>query len=262
MLRSFKRMVFIAAVCGAVLGGTTLGAVPANAGEGPEVKLLDTSFPFDGIFGTYDRASLQRGLQIYTEVCSTCHGLYELSYRNIKALGYTDDQVKAYAAQHQVPDLNDAGVVVQRPARPSDKFVRPFPNAKAAAAANGGAVPPDLALIVKAREGGARYIYSLMQGFKTPPADVKVPEGKYYNEYFPGHVIAMPPPLADGTVTFADGTPNKLEQEAKDIASFLEWASEPELEARHRLGVKVILFLLALTGILIVAKKRIWADVH
>ena len=257
----FRRVVLsLAAVAATLMFVAAVGG--AQAAE-EETKLLSTEYPFNGMLGTYDHASLQRGLQIYTEVCSTCHGLYELSYRNLKELGYTEDQVKAYAAQHQVPDLNDQGTVVQRNALPSDKFVRPFPNEKAARAANGGAYPPDLGLIVKAREGGPNYVYSLMQGFRDPPpAGVTVPDGRYYNVYFPGHMIGMPPPLQDGTVTFADGTPNNLAQEAKDIASFLQWASEPELEVRHRMGLKIIIFLVVLSGFLYIAKRNIWADVH
>jgi ubiquinol-cytochrome c reductase cytochrome c1 subunit len=228
-----------------------------------EAKLLQTEFPFYGVFGTYDQATLQRGFQIYKEICSNCHGLYELSYRNMQALGYTPDQVKSLASQYQVTDgPNDNGDVFQRRAIPSDPFVRPFANEQAARAANNGAFPPDLAMIVNARKGGPYYVYSLMQGFTNPPAGVAVPQGMYYNEYFPGHLIAMPPPLTDGAVTFADGAPNDLRHEAYDIASFLQWASDPTLNERHRMGVKVILFLLVTSLILYLTKRKIWAAVH
>ena len=229
-----------------------------------ETPLPQVSFSFEGPFGTLDKAAAQRGLQIYTEVCSTCHGLYEQSYRNIEELGYSEEQAKAYAAQHQVPDINDNGEAIQRPARPSDKFVRPFPNEKAARAANNGAYPPDLALITKSREGGVNYVYSLLQGYKDAPADVKLADGQYYNIYFTagGEKIGMPQPLTDGAVTFEGGAPNDLKSEAHDVATFLAWAAEPEQDARKRLGVRVMLFLIVLTGALYYAKRKIWADVH
>ena len=238
---------------------------PARAQEGAEAPpLLDAGFSFRGAFGTIDKASAQRGLQIYKEVCSNCHGLYEMSYRNIAALGYSDEQVKNFAAQFQVNDLNDDGAVIQRPAKPSDKFVRPFPNEKAARAANNGAYPPDLALITKSREGGVNYVYSLLQGYKEAPADVKLADGQYYNIYFTagGQKIGMPQPLTDGAVTFEGGAPNDLKSEAHDVATFLAWAAEPEADARKRLGVRVMLFLIVLTGALYYAKRKIWADVH
>jgi ubiquinol-cytochrome c reductase cytochrome c1 subunit len=242
-----------------------LAAPVAHAQEAAaEPELLKGDWSFSGIFGTIDKASAQRGLQIYKEVCSNCHGLYEMSYRNIAALGYSDEQVKNFAAQFQVPDLNDDGAVVQRPAKPSDKFVRPFPNEKAARAANNGAYPPDLALIEKSREGGANYVYSLLQGYKEAPADVKLADGQYYNIYFAagGQKIGMPQPLTDGAVTFEGGAPNDLKSEAHDVATFLAWAAEPEQDARKRLGVRVMLFLIVLTGALYYAKRKIWADIH
>jgi len=179
-------------------------------------------------------------------------------------LGYSDEQVKNFAAQYQVADTNDDGAVIQRPAKPSDKFVRPFPNEKAARAANNGAYPPDLALIEKSREGGADYVYSLLQGYKDAPADVKLSDGQYYNIYFSagGQKIGMPQPLTDGAVTFADGAPNDLKSEAHDIATFLAWAAEPETDARKRLGARVMLFLIILTGALYYSKRKIWAKVH
>jgi ubiquinol-cytochrome c reductase cytochrome c1 subunit len=245
----------------AVAASAALSVAPAAfAEEGP--ALLDGKFSFDSMLGTIDMASAQRGLQIYTEVCSTCHALKELSYRNIAELGYTEEQVKAYASQHKVPDLKDDGTPMERPAVPSDRFVHPFPNDLAARAANNGALPPDLALIVKARHGGADYVYSLLQGYQDPPAGMKMNEGMNYNKFFPGNQIAMPQPLTDGAVKYADGTKATLEQEAHDVTTFLEWAAEPELNERKQLGVKVLIFLVVMAGILYVAKRKVWHDVH
>jgi len=260
-----RRFLFGAAL--AVTAAVSLPlAIPAAQAqdEAAEPALLKADWSFSGIFGTVDKAAAQRGLQIYKEVCSNCHGLYEMSYRNIAALGYSEEQVKNFAAQFQVNDLNDEGSVIQRPAKPSDKFVLPFPNERAARAANNGAYPPDLALIVKAREGGVEYIYSLMQGYHDAPANVKLADGQYYNIYFTagGQKIGMPQPLTDGAVAFADGAPNDLKSEAYDVATFLAWAAEPEQDARKRLGVRVMLFLIVLTGALYYAKRKIWADVH
>jgi ubiquinol-cytochrome c reductase cytochrome c1 subunit len=257
-----RRMVFGAtALALGVIAVSSLVAPAAQAEEG-QAPLLDAGFGFRGPFGTLDKASAQRGLQIYKEVCSNCHGLYELSYRNIAALGYTADEVKAFAADSQVDDLDDKGQPVKRKARPSDRFVRPFPNDAAAREANNGALPPDLALIAKSRKGGPDYVYSLLQGYGPTPAGVTMGDGLNYNKFFPGHQIAMPQPLTDGAVTFADGTPNTLAQEAKDIATFLEWAAEPEADQRKEMGWWVVLFLVPLTGLLYAVKRRVWADLH
>lgn len=255
-----RRFLIGAALAVTALVATPIVSSPAMAED--EAPLLNGNFTFDGPFGTFDIPAAQRGLQIYKEVCSNCHGLYELSYRNLAALGYNEDQIKAFAGAYQVPDLNDDGEVVQRAARASDRFVKPFPNEKAARAANNGAYPPDLALIVRAREGGANYVYSLLQGYKDAPAGFKMADGTFYNTYFSGHQIKMPQPLQDGAVTFADGSPNTLRDEAKDIVTFLAWAAEPELAERHRLGQHVMLFLIVLAGLLFYAKQRIWSDLH
>jgi ubiquinol-cytochrome c reductase cytochrome c1 subunit len=217
---------------------------------------------FDGFFGTFDRAALQRGFQIYSEVCSACHSMNLMHYRDLSALGYTDDEIKAIAAQKQVNDLNDQGEVIQRPAQPADAFVAPYPNEKAARAAHNGALPPDLTLITKAREGGPDYCFAILTGFQTAPADFKLQDGMNYNVYFPGHQIAMPQPLADNTVTFADGTPSTLPQEAHDVCTFLTWAGEPTMEERKETGAKVILFLLAMTFVTYCAKRKVWSDLH
>jgi ubiquinol-cytochrome c reductase cytochrome c1 subunit len=219
---------------------------------------------FEGVFGTYDEAALQRGFQVYKEVCSACHPVKHLYYRDLTEIGYTDDQVKGVAAQAQVTDgPNDQGEMFQRPGRPSDPFAAPFANDQAARAANNGALPPDLSLIVKAREGGPDYVYAILTGFKDAPADVKLNPNMNYNEYFPGHQIGMPPPLtADGQLTFADGTKATIPQMAHDVVTFLAWASEPNLNERHRTGAKVILFLVIAAGIFYAAKRKIWADLH
>lgn len=246
----------------AVFGVGALLSSPAAHAEDETAPLLKGNFTFDGMFGTIDKASAQRGFQVYKEVCAACHGLYEVSYRNLEGLGYTEDQVKAVAAEAQVTDIGDDGQPMQRPGKPSDRFVRPFPNEKAARAANNGAYPPDLALMAKARKGGPDYIFSLLQGFRDPPADVKMGANMNYNIYFAGHQIAMPPPLANGTVTYTDGTANDLSQEAHDVATFLEWTANPELDERKQMGVKVVLFLIITAVLLYLGKRRIWRDVH
>jgi ubiquinol-cytochrome c reductase cytochrome c1 subunit len=251
-----------AAIALASIASLSLASSTAHA-EG-ETKLLDGNFSFRSLFGTVDVAAAQRGLQIYKEVCSNCHGLYEMSYRNLQGLGYSPDEVKAFAADVQVQDgPDDRGKMFKRPGRPSDPFVRPFANEVVARLSNNGALPPDLALIAKSRKGGVDYVYSLLQGYEEqPPADVTLADGMYYNKYYPGHQIAMPPPLSDGAVTFADGAPNTLKDEAYDIANFLEWAAEPEMTQRKELGVRVMIFLGILTGLLYLVKRRVWADIH
>jgi len=221
---------------------------------------------FETPLGTYDEAQLQHGFQVYKEVCSACHELKHVAYRDLTEIGYTEDQVKGFAAQFQVTDAqpNDQGQMVQRPARPSDFFVPPFPNDQAARAANNGALPPDMSLLAKAREGGPDYIYAIATGFKDkPPQGCKLGQNMYWNDYFLGHQIAMPPPLTtDGQVTYADGTKPTVKQMATDVAAFLAWASEPNLNERHRMGAKVILFLLVAAGLFYAAKRRIWAKIH
>jgi ubiquinol-cytochrome c reductase cytochrome c1 subunit len=245
-----------------VAAWTVAAIVPASSAE--ELSLPRQSWSFEGPFGTFDRAAAQRGLQVYEEVCSNCHALSLLAYRNLAGLGYSADQIKAIAAQKEVTDgPNESGDMFERPARPSDHFVSPFANEEAAKAANGGALPPDLSLIVKARAGGPDYIYALLTGFKEePPAGFTLLEGSYYNEYFPGHQIAMPPPLSEGLVQFADGTPASVDQMAHDVTVFLSWAANPKLEDRKQTGIKVILFLLVLTALLYAYKRRVWAKVH
>lgn len=237
-----------------------LGAA-AQAAEGTAPPAQHWSF--SGIFGTFDRGGLQRGFQVYKEVCAACHAVNMLSYRDLHSIGYKEDDVKAIAAQAKVMDgPNDAGDMFERPGRPSDKFVRPFANEKAARAANNGAYPVDLSMVVKARPGGPDYLYGLLTGYGTPPAGMKIAEGMNYNAYFPGHQIAMPSPLNADGVTYQDGTKASVEQMARDVTTFLTWASEPTLEARKQMGIKVLLFLLVMTGILYAAKRKVWAAIH
>jgi ubiquinol-cytochrome c reductase cytochrome c1 subunit len=227
------------------------------------IELLKQPWSFDGLFGTFDRAAAQRGFQVYKEVCSNCHALSLLAYRNLTALGFSADEVKAIAAEYKVQDgPNDQGEMFDRPARPSDPFVKPFPNEKAARAGNNGAYPPDLSLITKARKGGADYVYSVVNGYGDAPPGVTMADGMNYNKYFAGHQIAMPQPLQPNQVTFADGTAASLPQEAHDVVTFLSWAAEPELEARKRIGLEVILFLIVFTGMLYAVKRKVWAAVH
>ncbi|MFL2818210.1 MAG: cytochrome c1 [Candidatus Puniceispirillales bacterium] len=230
-----------------------------GAGEKLDYPKLDWSFL--GLTGTFDRASQQRGLQVYKEVCSGCHGLRLLAYRNLKAIGYNDDEIKAFASENSVDSFNDDGEVVEREARPSDKFVSPYPNEQAARAANGGAYPPDLSLIIKARSDGANYLHALLTGYVDAPAEQKVPDGMYFNKYYPGKLIGMPQPLYEDGVEYADGTKATPDQMAKDVTAFLAWASEPEMEDRKRLGISVILFLLVLTILSYLAMKQIWAPI-
>ena len=232
-----------------------------SLGAGEKINYPQLNWSFSGILGTFDRASQQRGLQVYKEVCSGCHGMRLLAYRNLKSIGYNDDEIKAFAAENSVNSINDDGEVIERPARPSDKFVSPYPNDKAARAANGGAYPPDLSLIVKARPDGANYLHALLTGYVDAPAEKKVPDGMYYNKYYSGNLIGMPQPLYDDGVEYADGTKATPDQMAKDVTAFLAWASEPEMEERKQLGITVILFLLVLTILSYFAMKQIWAPV-
>lgn len=237
-------------------------AAPARAAE-EGMSFPHQKWSFDGVFGTFDRSALQRGFQVYKEICSNCHSMNLMAYRDLSEIGFSVDQVKAVAAEVQVTDgPNDQGEMFKRPGKPSDRFKAPFANDEAARVANGGALPPDLTLITKARSGGPDYVYAILNGFKDTPAGFKLNEGMNYNEAFPGHQIAMPPPLSDGAVTYADGTKATVKQMAHDVVTFLEWTANPELEARHRLGVKVLIFLLLLTALLYAVKRKVWADVH
>ena len=234
----------------------------------------DVAFSFEGPFGTYDRGALQRGFQIYKEVCSACHSLNRIAFHNLDepgGPGFTEAQAKAIAAGYKIPaEPNDKGELVDasgnrltRPGTLADHFPPPFPNEQAARTANSGALPPDLSLIIKARAGGPNYVYSILTGFREkPPGWFHVLPNKYYNPWFAGWNISMPPPLADGSVTFSDGTSNKLDQEAHDIVTFLSWASEPRMEERKHLGLGVMAFLIIFAGLLFFSYRRVWRDAH
>ena len=229
---------------------------------GPAIKGETVDWGFNGPFGKFDKYSLQRGLQVYTEVCSSCHSLKYIAYRNLSDLGYNKAEIKAFASSFSVIDgPDDDGEMFERPGMPADHFVSPYPNMNAARAANGGAYPPDLSLMTKARVGGANYLYSLIVGYKEPPADINIREGLYYNKYYSGNLIAMPQPLYGDDVTYADGTEATIEQMAADVTEFLAWSAEPEMEVRKRTGIAAVTFLLIMSILSYLAKQQIWANV-
>tara|TARA_B100001029_G_scaffold173619_1_gene172715 strand:+ start:1405 stop:2190 length:786 start_codon:yes stop_codon:yes gene_type:complete len=235
----------------------------SNSAE--KTELLEQDWSFKGITGKFDRAALQRGYQVYTEVCASCHSMRLLSYRNLGEEGgpeFSLDQVKAIAANFEVEDgPNEDGEMFSRPGRPSDKFVSPYPNIQAATAANGGAYPPDMSVLVKSRKGGADYIYSVLMGYEDPPANIQLDEGVYYNKYMEGKKIKMSNPLSEGIVTYQDGTLASESQMAKDVTTFLTWAAEPTLEQRHKMGVRVIIFLIIFTILIYFSMRRLWSDI-
>ena len=216
------------------------------------------------MFGTYDRAQLQRGYLVYRDVCAACHQLKYVQFRHLRAIGFSEAEVKALAAEFEVEDGPDEdGEMFTRPGRPADDLPVPFANDKAARAANNGALPPNLSLITKARADGPNYLFALLTGYEEEaPDDVELAEGMSYNPYYPGGQIAMVPPLYGDEVEYADGTEATLEQMSRDVVAFLAWAAEPKLEDRHRLGFKVMAFLIILTILLYLAKRRVWRDVH
>lgn len=283
-----------------ILGALAVAAVASGAGvaiaqEAAHNAAEPTHFPiltpkqedwsFAGPFGTYDKGQLQRGLKVYKEVCSTCHSMSLVSFRTLGGeggLGYTDEQVKAFAAEYTVQDgPNDDGEMFERPGIPSDHFPSPFPNTQAAAAANGGAAPPDFSLLAKARgvergfptflidiftqyaQGGPDYIHSLLTGYnQEPPAGMEIPEGTYYNPYFiAGKSLKMPPPLSDGQVEYTDGTPTTIDQYSRDVSAFMMWAAEPHLEDRKKTGFRVIVFLVLFGALVYLTKRSVWASV-
>ncbi len=231
--------------------------------EENKVEFLKNNWSFEGVFGTFDRASLQRGYQVYQEVCSGCHSVKHLSYRNLSEKGgpeFSLEESKAIAAQFEITDgPNEDGEMFTRPARLSDKFASPFPNVKAAAAANDGAYPPDMSVLAKARKGGADYIYSLLMGYEEAPAGYELDDGVYYNKYMPGYKIKMAEPILDGIVEYADGTETTKAQISKDVTTFLVWAADPHLEARHRMGFKVFFFLIILLTLVYLSKQKVWS---
>lgn len=259
-----KNLKSIKIFLGVLLVSGVIGFAPINAkaaGDAPAPPEQDWSF--DGMFGTYDRASLQRGLLVYRNVCAACHSMKHLSYRNLTALGYSENQVKNIAASYTVTDgPDDEGEMFDRPGLPSDKFVSPYANENQAKASNNGALPPDLSLIAKARGHGADYIHGILTGYTEPEHGVELLAGQHYNKYMPGHVIAMAAPLADGMIAYEDETPQTVDQYAKDVAHFLQWAADPYMEDRKRIGLRVLIFLLAFAGIMYAYKRKLWADVH
>jgi len=238
----------------------------AQSNSAETAKLLKTDWSFIGLFGKFDRGSLQRGYQVYTEVCSSCHSMKYMSYRNLGEKGgpeFSEAEVKAIAASFEVIDGPNAdGEMFERSARLSDKFVMPYENVKAAEAANGGAYPPDMSVLVKARGGGVDYIYSLLLGYEDAPSGMTLDEGVYYNKYMYGNKIKMASPLSEGIVEYGDGTEATLEQMSKDVTTFLMWAAEPHLESRHQMGFKAILYLIILTIMVYFSMKKIWSRVE
>lgn len=298
----FKGLIAALIVFGIILGFGALFFYPEFPTDPKEVEALHKAekmaeenhiqhqeWTFAGMMGHFDQAQLQRGYKVYKEVCASCHGMKLLKYRNLAEVGgpgFTEGQVKTLAAEAEVEIIGDDGTPVARPGLPSDPFKSPFANTNAARAANGGALPPDLSVMAKARnvhaetpwykapvqylkdivtgyqEGGPDYLHALLTGYKEKPADFTVSEGLHYNTAFPGYQIAMPAPLADGQVEYTDGSPATVDQYARDVASFLMWASEPNLEARKHLGLRVLLYLLITAIIFWLAKRMLWSRLH
>ncbi|PHQ69120.1 MAG: cytochrome c1 [Sneathiella sp.] len=241
----------------------SMGIAGGAHASGGAIELKSISWHHGGMFGTYDRASAQRGVQVYREVCAGCHGLGLIAFRTLADLGFSEEEIKAIAAESDYVDGPDGeGEMFERPGKPFDVFPTPFPNENAARASNGGAFPPDLSLIVKARADGDNYLYSLLTGYTDAPADFELPDGMSYNAYFAGHKIAMPSPLSEDAVEYSDGTPATVDQMAQDVTVFLTWAAEPKMEQRKSIGLRVILFLLILAGLFYAVKKKVWSDLH
>jgi ubiquinol-cytochrome c reductase cytochrome b/c1 subunit len=279
-----KPVPMVSTVIMLALAGTLFVGGSQNARADEQETPPSQKWSFAGPMGKYDRGTLQRGLKVYKEVCANCHGLSYIAVRNLAdpdGPGYSPAQAAALASEYKIKDgPNDQGDMFERPGRPADYFPSPFPNDQAARAANGGGLPPDLSLITKARsyergfpwfiidfftqfqEQGPNYVSAILQGFDKKPAGVTLPEGTYYNKYFPGHAIKMPQPLTKGQVTYDDGSPATLEQYSKDVTTFLMWAAEPHMEARKQLGLQVFVFLVIFTLLLYFTKKKVWADAH
>ncbi len=238
---------------------TVSHALAAGSGD---VVLKHKDWSFNGPFGTLDKAAMQRGFQAYREICASCHSLDYIAFRNLADLGYNEAEIKAFAAEYEVQDgPNDEGEMFMRPGIAADRFPAPYPNEAAARAGNGGAYPPDLSLITKARANGPDYLYSLLTSYKDAPKGKNVPDGMYYNVAYPGNLIAMPQPIYGEDVTYTDGAPTDVSSIASDLVYFLTWTAEPSIEKRKRTGVKVMIFLLIMVGMSYGAMKFIWADV-
>jgi cytochrome c1 len=265
-MKMIQKLTIAAAFATVAAAASFAPAMTARAAEhGAELEHIDWSF--NGPFGTFDRSQLRRGYKVYKEVCSTCHSMEYVHFRNLGEPGgpeFSGPEVKAIAKEYTVQDGPDqSGEMFERPGEGSDPFPSPYANPEAAAATL-GAAPPDLSLIAKAREGGPDYIHALIMGYREAPADVKVPAGGHYNPVFEAGngVIAMPPPLVDGQVDYDDGTPNTVDQMSQDVSAFLMWTAEPKLEARHRLGFQVMIYLLVLAGVLFFVTRKVWSDQH
>ena len=266
----------------ALAGSLVALALPASAQEAAPPPPPRLKWSFAGPFGKYDEGQLQRGFKIYKEVCANCHSLDMVSFRNLAdpgGPGFTDAQVEALAADYKIKDLDDQGNQIERACRPADHFPAPFAN-ELVGTATYGVSPPDMSTLAKARsysrgfpwfifdavtqyqEQGPDYIAALIGGFQDPPKGINLPPNGHYNEYFPGHNIAMPPPLQDGQVTYDDGSPQTVAQYSKDVAAFMMWAAEPHLDARKRIGFQVIIFLLVFAGLMYFTKKKVWSAVH
>lgn len=249
-------------------GLAAAAALPAfGAGEAPTPP--SQKWSFEGLFGRYDRDQLRRGLDVYVGVCASCHGLRHVAYRDLAEIGLKPSEIRKIAGEKKVRDIGDDGQPKERPAGLNDRFVSPFPNAIAAKTTH-GIEPPDLSLIVKARENGANYLFGLLTGYTDPPKDVKLEGAQAYNKYFPGGILSMSPPInTDEQVTYTKYEDQKApapkatkEQMARDVTAFLAWAAEPALEERKRLGLKVMLFLLLMTGVFFAIKRKVWANAH
>lgn len=234
-----------------------------NVFAGEKAELIKQNWPFDGFFGRFDQSSIQRGFQVYREVCAGCHGIKYIAYRDLANVGFTTDEIKSIASEYEIIDgPNDEGEMFDRLAKPSDKFVGPYLNDKEARVANNGAYPPDLSLITKARAGGADYLYNLLNGYKDPPENLEISDGMYFNTIYPGNQIAMPMPIVDEIVEYEDETPATQDQIIRDVTSFLVWTAEPELEERKVLGIRVLIFLIIITLMLLAVKRKVWKDVE
>ncbi|MGY8961943.1 MAG: cytochrome c1 [Rhodospirillales bacterium] len=253
----------------AALATLFIGFAPVDVkAAGGEVKLDHQEWSFDGVFGRFDRQQLQRGFQVYREVCASCHSLDYIAFRNLEAIGYSEDQTKVLASEYTIEECcDDQGDIFDRPAIPADYIPNPYPNEQFARASNNGALPPDLSLMSKARHGGPDYVYSLINGYpdpdkSTPEMEAELMDGMYYNAVFEGNQIAMAQQLFDDLLEYSDGTDPTAKQMAKDVAAFLHWAAEPKLEMRKQTGVRVLLFTFVFTILAYFLKRRIWADVE
>lgn len=262
--RACRVVPFLGALAIIALGAAFLTVGPARAAG--DANYEDLAWSFDAPFGSFDRSALRRGYKVYTEVCAACHSMDLMRFRNLSQDGgpeFSEDEVKAIALEHTIEDgPDDFGDMFERPRLPKDAFPAPYDNDNAARASNGGALPPDLSMIAKARGGAEDYLYALLTGYTDAPADFEVPSGMYYNDAFSGHLIAMAPPLSEEIVDYEDGTPMTVDQYAKDVTTFLTWASEPTREARHKLGFQVMIFLIIFAGLMYFTMRKVWADAH